>query len=275
MDRLLLLPYGSQSRSKRYAPMGIIFLTSYQIVQMDNPTKELYRLTGYMITVLTGLFLHGVVILPTIFFVCTRRNPFKFVYGMLPSLLTALGTSSSSATLPLTIKCCEENNGIDPRVSRFVLPLGATINMDGTALYEAVAALYIAQVLNRVMSLGDIILVSLTATLASIGAAGIPQAGIVTMIMVLIAVGLPSNYFILIIPVDWFLVGRDRFRTLTNVHGDSLGTGVVQKFCEDFLRKIDKSGQGSRATFNVKEGGGGGSAATFDVKNKDNVEGTY
>ncbi|KRY79218.1 putative sodium-dependent excitatory amino acid transporter glt-4, partial [Trichinella pseudospiralis] len=220
-----------------YAPAGIIFLTAHQIVVFKDPVKELQRLVGYMITVLSGLAIHAFVVLPLIMLLVARRNPIKYAYGILPALLTALGTSSSSATLPLTIKCCEKNNGVDPRVTRFVLPLGATINMDGTALYEAVAALYIAQTLKIDLSFGHVILVSLTATLASIGAAGIPQAGIVTMLMVLMAIGLPTKYFILIIPVDWFL---DRIRTTVNVFGDSLGAGVVHKLCINYLIKSDE-----------------------------------
>ncbi|KHJ48396.1 excitatory amino acid transporter 1 domain protein [Trichuris suis] len=220
-----------------YAPIGIIFLTAHQIVIFKDPVKELQRLVGYMITVLSGLFIHAFIVLPSLMLLVGRRNPLKYTYGILPALLTALGTSSSSATLPLTIKCCEKNNNVDPRVTRFVLPLGATINMDGTALYEAVAALYIAQTLRLDLSLGHVILVSLTATLASIGAAGIPQAGIVTMLMVLIAIGLPTKYFILIMPVDWFL---DRIRTTVNVFGDSLGAGIVHKLCINYLMKSDE-----------------------------------
>ncbi|KAL6723075.1 hypothetical protein Aduo_018119 [Ancylostoma duodenale] len=217
-----------------YSPVGITFLIAAQIVGMKDPGKELQRLMGYMITVLIGLFIHGFVMLPILMITLARRNPVKYVYGMAQALLTALATSSSSATLPLSIKCVEENNGVDSRVARFVLPLGATINMDGTALYEAVAAIYISQCVGLDLSLGQIILVSLTATLASIGAAGIPQAGIVTMIMVLIAIGLPSNLFILIFPVDFFL---DRIRTTVNVHGDSIGAAVVGKLCEKYLKQ--------------------------------------
>uniref|UniRef100_A0A0M3HR40 Amino acid transporter n=1 Tax=Ascaris lumbricoides TaxID=6252 RepID=A0A0M3HR40_ASCLU len=214
------------------SPVGITFLIAAQIVGMKDPGKELQRLMGYMVCVLAGLSIHGLVVLPTLMIILARRNPVKYVYGMTQALLTALATSSSSATLPLSIKCVEENNGVDPRVARFVLPLGATINMDGTALYEAVAAIYISQCVGQDLSIGNIILVSLTATLASIGAAGIPQAGIVTMIMVLIAIGLPSNLFILIFPVDFFL---DRIRTTVNVYGDSIGAAVVGKMCERYL----------------------------------------
>ena len=124
---------------------------------------------------------------------------------MLPALTTAWGTASSSATLPVTMNCLEERNNIDPKISRFVLPIGATINMDGTALYEAVAALFIAQMYGVTASIPDILAISITATAASIGAAGIPQAGLVTMVMVLETVGLPSQAVSLILTIDWLL----------------------------------------------------------------------
>ncbi|POI28319.1 hypothetical protein CIB84_007931, partial [Bambusicola thoracicus] len=111
----------------------------------------------------------------------------------------------SSATLPITFKCLLENNHVDRRIARFVLPVGATINMDGTALYEAVAAIFIAQVNNYELDFGQIITISITATAASIGAAGIPQAGLVTMVIVLTSVGLPTDDITLIIAVDWAL----------------------------------------------------------------------
>ncbi|VDD87527.1 unnamed protein product [Enterobius vermicularis] len=215
-----------------FSPVGVLFLITAQIIGMENPGHELNRLLGYMICVLAGLAIHAFIVLPTLMIIFARRNPIKYVYGMSQALLTALATSSSSATLPLSIKCVEENNGVDSRVARFVLPLGATINMDGTALYEAVAAIYISQCADKNLTAGQLILTSLTATLASVGAAGIPQAGIVTMIMVLIALGLPSNMFILIYPVDFFL---DRIRTTVNVHGDSIGAAIIAKLCERYL----------------------------------------
>ena len=140
----------------------------------------------------------------------------KYVKGIVQALLTAFGTSSSSATLPVTFRCLEEVNNIDKRVTRFVLPIGATINMDGTALYEAVAAIFIAQAEGLNLNFGQYVAVSLTATLASIGAAGIPQAGLVTMLIVLQTIGLPEEAAALIIAVDWFL---DRIRTTVNVLG--------------------------------------------------------
>jgi len=136
----------------------------------------------------------------------------------------------------MTIKLLEEKNGVDPRIARFVLPIGATINMDGTALYEAIAAIFIAQVRQVPMSVGQIIAVSITATAASIGAAGIPQAGLVTMVMVLDTVGLPAEDVTIILAVDWLL---DRFRTAINVLGDSIGAGIVYHLSKNELQAFE------------------------------------
>jgi len=154
----------------------------------------------------------------------TRRNPYRFIYQMSQALLTAFSTASSSATLPVTMECAVDRAKISRKATDFVLPLGATINMDGTALYEAVAAIFIAQFLGFDLSLGQQAIVAMTATLAAIGAAGIPEAGLVTMLIVLNAVGLPVQYQALIIPVDWLL---DRFRTAVNVFGDTCVTAIV------------------------------------------------
>ncbi|CAG7734718.1 unnamed protein product [Allacma fusca] len=214
-----------------FSPIGVCFLVAAQILEATDIDEILNNLGWYFITVLLGLFLHGFILLPFIYGVMTRQLPFKFIMNMTQALFTAFGTASSSATLPITIDCLETKNGVDPRVSRFVLPIGATINMDGTALYEAVAAIFIAQVRGLPLSLGNIVAISITATAASIGAAGIPQAGLVTMVMVLNTVGLPAEYVSYIIPVDWLL---DRFRTTINVLGDSLGAGLV-----DYISKAE------------------------------------
>ena len=141
------------------------------------------------------------------------------------ALLTAFGTASSSATLPTSLACTDEA-GVNQSTSKFVLPLGATINMDGTALYEAVAVMFIAQAYGIDLGIGQQLIVFITATLAAIGAAGIPQAGLVTMVLVLTAVNLPLEGIGLLLAVDWFL---DRFRTTINVWGDSVGAAVVEK----------------------------------------------
>ncbi|XP_005878708.1 PREDICTED: excitatory amino acid transporter 5 [Myotis brandtii] len=220
-----------------YFPFGIVFLIAGKILEMDDPTTVGKKLGFYAVTVVCGLVVHGLVILPLLYFFITRKNPIVFIRGVLQALLIALATSSSSATLPITFKCLLENNHIDRRIARFVLPVGATINMDGTALYEAVAAIFIAQVNNYELDFGQIITISITATAASIGAAGIPQAGLVTMVIVLTSVGLPTDDITLIIAVDWAL---DRFRTMINVLGDALAAGIMAHVCrKDFAQDTD------------------------------------
>ena len=179
-----------------------------------------------MATVLIGLFVHATVVLPALLWLTTRRNPLTYARGMASALLTAFSTASSAATMPLTLASAEQNNDVDSRATRLVIPLGATINMDGTALYEAVAVVFIAQALGMELSAMQQLLVIITATLAAIGAAGIPEAGLVTMVIVLQAAGVPLEGVGLILAVDWLL---DRFRTAVNVWGDAIGAAVVAR----------------------------------------------
>ncbi|KAL5009655.1 hypothetical protein ScPMuIL_011960 [Solemya velum] len=220
-----------------YSPVGIMFLICGKILQLDDPEEVGQRLGLYMVTVLSGLFIHALITLQVMYFVIVRKNPLRFYYGMLQAWVTALGTASSSATLPITFQCLEDNLHVDKRVTRFVLPVGATINMDGTALYEAVAPVFIAQMNGIDLSFGQLITVSLTATCASIGAASIPSAGLVTMMMVLTSVGLPVEDIGLILAVDWFL---DRVRTSVNVLGDSIGAGIVAHLSRHELEAQDR-----------------------------------
>ncbi|XP_032864635.1 excitatory amino acid transporter 5 isoform X3 [Tyto alba] len=225
-----------------YFPFGIVFLIAGKILEMDDPSAIGKKLGFYAVTVVCGLVVHGLFILPMMYFFITKKNPIVFIRGILQALLIALATSSSSATLPITFKCLLENNHVDRRIARFVLPVGATINMDGTALYEAVAAIFIAQVNNYELDFGQIITISITATAASIGAAGIPQAGLVTMVIVLTSVGLPTDDITLIIAVDWAL---DRFRTMINVLGDALAAGIMAHICrKEFIKDGDELEEG-------------------------------
>ncbi|KAM3876290.1 excitatory amino acid transporter 5-like [Diretmus argenteus] len=214
-----------------YFPFGIIFLVAGKILDMQDPSTLGRKLGWYGVTVMAGLFVHGLLLL-LFYFLLTRKNPFSYCRGLLQAMVIALATSSSSATLPITMKCLLENCHVDRQIARFVLPVGATINMDGTALYEAVAAIFIAQVNDYELDLGQLVTISITATAASIGAAGIPQAGLVTMVIVLTSVGLPPDDITLIVAIDWIL---DRFRTMINVLGDALAAGIIGHLCrKDF-----------------------------------------
>ncbi len=213
-----------------FAPIGVFALVAERIGRAggwDAFSAELGSLGLYIVTVLAGLFLHAFVILPIILVVLGRIKPFLFVKQMVEALTMAFSTASSSATLPVTLKCLNNTPEIKKSVSSFVLPLGATVNMDGTALYEAVAAIFIAQAYGIELSFSQQAIVAITATLAAIGAAGIPEAGLVTMIIVLESVGLPAEGIGLILAVDWFL---DRCRTTVNVWGDGVGAAVLSNF---------------------------------------------
>jgi solute carrier family 1 (neuronal/epithelial high affinity glutamate transporter), member 1 len=216
-----------------YAPVGIFGLVAYRfgkaVVDANGleGVKSIFTSLGsYMTVLLAGLAIHTVFLMLLLFFV-TRRNPFVYARNMLIALLNAFGSASSSATLPLTMECTQVANKVSSRSTQFVLPLGATINMDGTALYEAVASIYIAQAWGIDLSMSQVVLVSITATLAAIGAAGIPEAGLFTMVMVLHAVGLPLEGISLILVVDWLM---DRCRTTVNVWGDGVGAAIVDHF---------------------------------------------
>lgn len=212
------------------APIGIFGLIAGRIGEAKGFAgfwPELVAVGKYSATVLLGLGFHGAIALPLLLLLFGRRNPLTYFRGMATALLNAFSTASSSASLPLTMEGVENQNGVSRRTSSFVLPLGATVNMDGTALYEAVAVMFIAQVYAINMDPAQQIVVVLTATLAAIGAAGIPEAGLVTMVIVLRAVDLPVEGITLILSIDWLL---DRFRTTVNVWGDSIGAGVIERY---------------------------------------------
>lgn len=208
-----------------FAPIGIFALIAGQIGKAGGGLAikdELLAVGSYCFTVILGLSLHFILLF-IILIIFSKRGK-EYLLKLLRALFTAFGTASSSATLPLTMECAIEA-GIDKRSVKFVLPIGATVNMDGTALYESVAVMYIAQAYGIPMGLGEQAIIFITATLAAIGAAGIPQAGLVTMLIVLNAVNLPTEGIGMILAVDWFL---DRFRTTVNVWGDSVGTAVIE-----------------------------------------------
>ena len=211
------------------APVGVFALIAQTInkVAGDNPSQviELLGALGYyMIAVILGLITHAAITYAGLMKSMTNMPLNTFYKGLAPAQLLAFSTSSSGATLPVTMERCEEELGVSEEVSSFVLPLGATINMDGTALYQAVATVFIAQALNIPLDIGAQLTIVLTAVLASIGTAAVPGAGIVMLVIILEAVGVPSAGIALILGVDRIL---DMMRTVINVTGDATVAVII------------------------------------------------
>jgi Na+/H+-dicarboxylate symporter len=208
----------------KVAPIGIFALLT-KLVATQN-IELLSTLAKFIVVVIGTTLFHGFVVLPLILYTITRVTPAFFFNGARESLITAFATSSSSATLPVTLRCAETHLKVDKNIAGFVVSLGATINMDGTALYEAAAALFIANLTGVDLNLMQQAIIFITAMIAAIGAPGIPSAGMVTMVMVLQSVGLPAEAIAILLPIDRLL---DAVRTVVNVEGDMVGSLVVQK----------------------------------------------
>jgi Na+/H+-dicarboxylate symporter len=208
----------------KFTPFGIFGLVAEKVAQQDDLIALMQSMGMYMAVVILALSIHAFITLPLLARFIGKVNPRKHFAAMRTALLTAFSTSSSSATLPLTIQSVEDNAGVSNKISSFTLPLGATINMDGTALYECVAVIFIAQAYGYDLSFGQQVVVVVTALLASIGAAGIPMAGLVMITIILTAVGLPLEGVGLILAVDRIL---DMFRTTVNVWSDSCGAAII------------------------------------------------
>ena len=210
----------------RFTPFGIFGLVAEKVAEQDNLGTLIQSLGAYMLVVMAALVVHALITLPLILHFIGRVNPLRHFQAVKTALITAFSTSSSNATLPLTMQSVEENDGVSNKISSFTLPLGATINMDGTALYECIAVMFIAQAYGFELDFGQQVIVVITSILASIGAAGIPMAGLVMITIILSAVGLPLEGVGLILAVDRIL---DMFRTATNVWSDSCGAVVIAK----------------------------------------------
>jgi len=208
----------------RIAPLGIMALL-IQLVALQD-IAVLATLAKFVAVVTGTTIFHGVVILPLLLYLVTGRSPLWFWRGAREALITAFATSSSAATLPITMRCTIAHLKVKPEIAGFVTPLGATINMDGTALYEAAAALFVANLVGVELSLMQQLVVCFTAMIAAMGAPGIPSAGMVTMVLVLQSVGLPAEAIAILLPIDRLL---DTLRTTVNVEGDMVGSLVVQK----------------------------------------------
>ena len=212
----------------KLAPLGIFALLAKLIATED--ISVLSRLAEFAAVVTGTTIFHGIVVLPLLLWIFGKMNPLTFFKGTRSALITAFATSSSSATMPISLKCAQENLGVRPQTAGFVIPLGTQLNMDGTALYEAAAALFIANLMGLDLTLGQQLVVCATAMIASLGAPGIPSAGMVTMIMVLQSVGLPAEAIAILLPIDRLL---DTVRTVVNVQGDMMISVVVDRHtCE-------------------------------------------
>lgn len=208
----------------RLAPFGIAALL-LQLVAVQK--SELLLSLGHFIVVVTGTTLfHGLIVLPLILWLIARMSPWRFFKGSREALITAFATSSSAATLPITLRCAEQHLHVKKDVASFVAPLGATMNMDGTALYEAAAALFVARLAGIELDIASQMIIFFVAMLGAIGAPGIPSTGMLSMVLVLESVGLPTEAIAILLPIDRIL---DTVRTAVNVEGDLVGAVVVQK----------------------------------------------
>ncbi len=210
----------------KFTPIGVFALSAKLMATQDNPLGTFQSLGLYMVTVVLALAFHGVIVLPIILRFVAKVSPLKHFKALSGPLLTAFSTSSSNATLPYTIEAVEENSGVSNKITSFTLPLGATINMDGTALYEGIAVMFIAQAYGIHLDILQQLIIVVTALLASIGAAAVPMAGLVMMTIILSAVGLPLEGIALILPVDRIL---DMCRTTVNVWSDSTAAVTIAK----------------------------------------------
>jgi len=209
-----------------FSPYGVFALMAALMVEIPD-FSTLGALGIYGLTVLLGLFIMTFIFYPTLLMIFAKVNPIKFYKAIAPAQLLAFSTSSSAATLPVTMECVTENLGVDEEVSSFVLPLGATVNMDGTSLYQAVAAIFIAQaMLPEALDLQTQLMIVVTATLASIGSAAVPSAGMVMLVIVLGQAGIPEAGLALIFAIDRPL---DMCRTVVNVTSDSTIAAIVAK----------------------------------------------
>ncbi|SHM64549.1 Na+/H+-dicarboxylate symporter [Caldanaerovirga acetigignens] len=232
-DSLAEISYKIVAIIMEYAPIGV-FALIVPVVAANGPAV-LLPLLKVIITVYIGCALHAGLVYSTLVWLFARMNPIKFFKGAAPAMMMAFTTSSSSATLPVSMESSEKNLGVSKSISSFVLPLGATINMDGTALYQGVCALFVAQVLGIDLTLSQQMVIVLTATLASIGTAGVPGAGLIMLTMVLQSVGLPLEGIAIIGGIDRIL---DMARTCINVTGDIAGSVVVASTEGELRRDI-------------------------------------
>ncbi|KAK1885641.1 Excitatory amino acid transporter 3 [Dissostichus eleginoides] len=219
-----------------FLPVGVLFLTTSHVVEFDD-VETIFQIGNFMALVIIGLIIHSTIVLPLTYFLCTRRNPYDVIKEIFPALKKALFSSSSVATLPLTIQCCESRLMIDKSVTQYMLPIGTNINMDGTALYEVAAAIFIVQINHIHLKIGQLISIALTSAVSSIGSSGIPATGGMTTMFVLMAVGLPAREATILVVVEWLL---DRLNSVVNVLGNCFGVAIVHQVSKGQLGETEQ-----------------------------------
>uniref|UniRef100_A0A182RBP3 Amino acid transporter n=1 Tax=Anopheles funestus TaxID=62324 RepID=A0A182RBP3_ANOFN len=217
-------------------PIGISSVIAGKILSVDDIGFVMTQLAWFIFTIALGVFLYQWIILQAIYFVFLRKNPFRFYLGLVQPILTGFATASTAAALPLTFRCMNERLKIDSRITRFVLPIGCNINMDGTALFIAVASIFIAQMSNMALNVGQVVTVILTSTAASMSSASIPSAALVLLLIALSAIDAPINNATLLFAIDWFV---DRIRTTNNLLGDCYAAAVVEHLSRNELKISD------------------------------------
>lgn len=217
------------------SPIGITSVITAKILQVDDLGTVMTQLTMFIITVCGGIFLYQFTILQAIYFFFVRKNPFRFWATMFQAWMTAFATASTATALPVALQCLDRA-GVDKRIGKFVMPIGATVNMDGTAMFVTVASVFIAQLNNIPLNGADYVTIVLTSTAASVASASVPSAALVLMIIVLTAINAPVQDVSLLWAVDWFV---DRCRTTNNMLGDAYGAAVVEALSKKELQETD------------------------------------
>ncbi|KAK5934310.1 hypothetical protein CgunFtcFv8_014719 [Champsocephalus gunnari] len=219
-----------------FFPVGVLFLTTSHVIEYDNVTT-IFQIGKFMALVIIGHIIHSTIVLPLTYFLCTRCNPYDVIKEIVPALKKALVSSSSVNTLPLTTQCCESRLMIDKSVTQYMLPIGTNINMDGTALYGVAAAIFITQINHIHLKIGQLIAITLTSGVCSIGSSGIPATGGMTTMFVLMAVGLSAKEAAILVIVEWLL---DRCNSFVNVLGNCIGVAIVHEVSKGQLGEMDQ-----------------------------------
>jgi len=218
------------------SPVGVASVIMSKILSVAELATVMSTLALFIVTCVVGILLYQIVFQNLLYLIIVRKNPFKFYFNLLEAWVTAFATASTAATLPITFRCMNDKCGVDPRISRFVLPIGATVNMDGTALFVSVGSVFIAQISERSLDIGEYFTIAVTATAASVASASVPSAALFLILIVLSAVNLPAHDVSLFFTVDWLV---DRFRTTNNLLGDCYTAAVVEKWSREALDAMD------------------------------------